>query len=255
MPDVNPSQSAFTLSRTSDVVTNAQGTTISMVYVGPQDAAIKAAFYAAHPLGEAHSAYTLSELSEYREKLIGGSGDTRGMVEISLEYKPSGATSSGVLGLMRPGESTLESDSNAVEHPIEKVPPEYFRTATAGSEQSEWEASGNAATLKAGGIESWIDPQPTVTRTDAVESSSFSFTESEITGDVGTVMTSSAMAQWGVLSAAQDDDGNSKWLYTNKRITKNGETVTITRTAQYNREGWEMAYVYNGGGSETPENP
>lgn len=247
-PAVNPSQSAFTLARTSDIVTNSKGSTLSMVYVGPQDSTIKAAFYAAHPLGESHSTYTASELDEYNEKLIGGSGDTKGMVEITLTYKPGGTSASGVLGQMRPGDSTLESDSNAVEQPIEKKP-----SGAAGT-QAEWTSNLPALKLlELAGVESWIDPQPTVTRTDAVESSAFTFTESEIMGDVGKVLTVASIGAWGVLSAEVDED-SSKWLYTNKRIVKNGETVTISRTAQRNREGWEKQYIYDVG-SESPENP
>ncbi len=247
---VNPTQSAFVLDRTTDVERTSNGATISVVYKGPNDAATKASFYAALTWGTPHSVYTDSVLSTTNEKALGGSGSASGMVEITLTYKPESSSMSGVLGVMRPGESTLESDSNAVEQPIEKCPPEYFRTATYGDEQAEWEASGNAATLKAGGNEGWIDPQPTVTRTDAVESSSFTFTEAEIIDSVGQVLSSGSMGSWGVNSAS-----SGKWLFTNKRIVKNGETVTISRTAQYNREGWETTYVYIDGANSTPENP
>lgn len=248
MPDVNPSQSAFTLSRTVDVSRRATGATVQMIYVGPQDAVVKAAFLAAHPFGESHGTYTASELDETNERLLGGSGDTRGMVEITLTYKPGGTSASGVLGLMRPGDFTLESDSNCVEQPIEKLPPEAQRQTTT---QTQWllDLPGHQL-LTLAGVEGWIDAQPTVTRTDAVESSSFSFTESEIIGDVGKVMTSGAMGAWGVASASAD-----KWLYNNKRIVKNGETVTISRTAQYARQGWAVDYVYLNTGSETPGNP
>lgn len=248
MSDVNPSQSDFILSRTVDVSRRATGATVQMVYVGPQDSTIKAAFLAAHPFGEAHGTYTTSELDETNERLLGGSGDTRGMVEITLTYKPGGTSASGVLGLMRPGDSTLESDSNAVEQPIEKAPPEWIRS---GGTQATWTTALPALKLAGlAGIEGWIDPQPTVTRTDAVESTSFSFTQDEVTETVGKVLTGASLGSWGVSSA---DDG--KWLFTNKRIVKNGETVTVSRVAQFNREGWETSYVYIDEANSTPENP
>ena len=245
---VNPTQSAFVLDRTTDVERTPAGATVSVVYKGPNDTAIKAAFYATLTWDTPHSVYTDSVLSSTNEKVLGGSGASSGMVEITLTYKPASSSASGVLGMMRPGESTLESDSNAVEQPIEKAPPEYVR---AGGTQATW--NDDYPPLKdtnLAGIEGWIDPQPTVTRTDAVESSSFTFTEAEIIDSVGQVLSSSSMGSWGVNSAS-----TGKWLFTNKRIVKNGETVTISRTAQYNREGWEVAYVYIDEANSTPENP
>lgn len=245
---VNPTQSAFVLDRTTDVERTSNGATISVVYKGPNDAATKAAFYAALAWGTPHSVYTESVLSTTNEKALGGSGSASGMVEITLTYKPESSSMSGVLGVMRPGESSLESDSNAVEQPIEKLPP---NAAAQPITQADWITDLPARKLDAlAGIEGWIDPQPTVTRTDAVESSSFTFTEAEIIDSVGQVLSSGSMGSWGVNSAS-----SGKWLFTNKRIVKNGETVTISRTAQYNREGWETSYVYIDEANSTPENP
>ncbi len=247
-PGVNPSQTEFVIDRTSDIDFTSKGRTFTVFYKGPNVSAAILAFYAALPFGTPHSTYTGSVVKQFVERPLANSGVSGGMVEIGVVYKPEEVSSSGVLGGMSPGESILEADSHAVEEPIEKLPPEARRQTIS---QAAWLEDLPARQLDTlAGIKGWINPQPTVTRTDAVASSSFTFTETEITGQVGRVMTASAMGSWGVQSAS---DG--KWLYAGKRITKNGDTVTVQRTAQYSSSGWETSYVYRSDGTESPENP
>lgn len=252
-PAVNPTQAAFVIDRMSDISFTSKGRTFTVFYKGPNDSTTILAFYAALPFGTPHATYAGSTVREFVERPVGGSGVSGGMVEIGVVYKPDEVSASGVLGGMTPGESILEADSNTVEEPIEKLPPEARRQTITQAAWLDDLPSRQQDSLA--GIKGWLNPQPTVTRTDAVDSSSFTFTEAQIIGHVGRVMKAGAIGDWGVSSPEQDADGKTKWLYTGKRITKNGDTVTIQRTAQYASQGWETSYVYRSDGTESPENP
>lgn len=105
---------------------------------------------------------------------------------------------------------TQSSDSNASEEPIETHPD--YSTA--------WETSKP-------GVTSFLLPSPTYTRTEV--QNSFSFSQSNIVDDVGTIDTPTG------LTGAE----SGKWLKTSKTVSQQGDKFAITETWQYNKNGWD----------------
>jgi hypothetical protein len=174
-------------------------------------------------LGEADPADATIFLKEVNfDPTPGGGYET-----VELVYAPStpGDPSTGPVGTV-----TLEADANAIEVPIQQHPNYY------GSDSYRDAEGVFHAFLKAGGgapggtdnpgVESYMVPQPTFTRTEVL--SSFTFTEANIISAVGT-----RNAPTGMTSPTAD-----RWLKMRLSIRKSGNVVEKSESWQYASAGW-----------------
>lgn len=120
------------------------------------------------------------------------------------------------------GTVVLGSDSNAIDIPIgqnvNKSGTNYDEEKKIGI--GDWE-----------GIESFLSPQPVFNRTETL--AAFSFSQTNIVGSVGNVMTTVAMAAKG-LSGATD----KYWLQMSLVVTQNGNVFTKKEEFQFADNGW-----------------
>ena len=131
----------------------------------------------------------------------------KGVTRATLTY----VTEEELVNLRYGGTGTSKSsDSNAVELPIKRNP----------NWSISWEDSKP-------GYESFIVPQPTYTYTQIVNS--FTFSESNIVDNVGTINSPTGMTS----------PSANKWLKTSKTVTPQGGKYQITETWQYNASGWD----------------
>jgi len=131
----------------------------------------------------------------------------KGVTRATLTY----VTEEELVNLRYGGTGTSKSsDSNAVELPIKRNP----------NWSISWEDSKP-------GYESFIVPQPTYTYTQIVNS--FTFSESNIVDNVGTINSPTGMTS----------PSANKWLKTSKTVTPQGGKFQITETWQYASNGWD----------------
>ena len=131
----------------------------------------------------------------------------KGVTRATLTY----VTEEELVNLRYGGTGTSKaSDSNGVELPIELNP--------------NWSLSWESTKP---GVTSFIAPQPTYTYTQIVNS--FTFSESNIVENVGTLDSPTGMTS----------PSANKWLKTSKTVTPQGGKYQITETWQYNASGWD----------------
>jgi hypothetical protein len=131
----------------------------------------------------------------------------KGVTRATLTY----VTEEELVNLRYGGTGTSKaSDSNGVELPIELN----------GNHSKSWETTKP-------GVTSFIAPQPTYTYTQIV--SNFTFSESNIVENVGTIDSPTGMSS----------PSANKWLKTSKTVTPQGDKYQITETWQYSASGWD----------------
>lgn len=122
------------------------------------------------------------------------------------------------------GTVTQEADANPIEIPIQQH-PNYSPGA------SYWDKDGVLHAFIGGnekiGIEAYMVPQPTYTRTEVL--ASFTFSEANIIANVGTIE-----APTGMTSPTA-----GKWLKTRLSIRKSGSVVEKSESWQYATAGWD----------------
>lgn len=150
-----------------------------------------------------------------------------GYETVELVYGPNNGSSSGVVGPV--GTITYESDANAIEIPIQQH-PNYSPGSSYRDSDGIFHAflSGNDHP----GVESYMVPQPTFTRTEVL--SSFTFSEANIISAVGT-----RNAPTGMTSPTA-----GKWLKTRLAIRASGSVVEKSESWQYASAGWD-ADIYS----------
>lgn len=244
----NPTVSAFTFDRKGRVRRTGKGVEIAMHYKGPNTSALKDALVLEHPFGEPHEDFEDSFLNSIDESPLADSPEGMGMVELILNYGPLDSSSSGTLGRMNPGDWTLETDCGTTEQPLEVAPPAYLEVG--GQTQATWASLSEDAKLAiTGGAHGWLQPQIIATRTDAVDAESTkTITEQEALETVGQLLSRESMTKWGVVYSS-----TNRWLYTGKRISINGKSKTVTRTAQGVATQWNTD-IYIDDAISTPEN-
>jgi hypothetical protein len=152
-----------------------------------------------------------------------------GYETVELVYGPStpGDPSTGPVGTI-----TLESDSNTIEIPIQQHPnfyaPDSYRDPETGVYHAFLKAGGGGpGGTDYPGVESYLVPQPTFTRTEVL--SSFTFSEANIIANVG-----KRDAPTGMTSPAAN-----KWLKMRLSIRKSGNVIEKSETWQYASGDWK----------------
>jgi hypothetical protein len=155
-----------------------------------------------------------------------------GFETVELVYEPSspGDPSTGPVGTI-----TFEADSNAIEVPIQQHPNIYLSSCYRDEDGvyhaflSPSAPGARDTAVDHPGVESYLVPQPTFTRTEVL--SSFTFTEANIISAVGT-----RNAPTGMTSPTAD-----KWLKMRLSLRKSGNVVEKAETWQYAAAGWDTS--------------
>jgi hypothetical protein len=168
-----------------------------------------ATFLAANAVGSTSGTFRLAEITEE---------STKGVSRMSLQYvTPSAYT----LRYGGTGIVNQEGDSNAQEVPI-WLHPDCSNPEDAGTGNPPI-IGGNAKP----GVESYIKPAPTYTRSEVV--SSFAFTEANLIDNVG-----KRQAPTGVTSPTAN-----AWLKMSKTPVPEGENFRIVETWQHSPTLWD----------------
>jgi hypothetical protein len=122
------------------------------------------------------------------------------------------------------GTVTQDADANAIEIPIQQH-PDYSAGTSYRDKDGVFHAFLGAHEKI--GVESYLVPQPTYTRTEVL--SSFTFSEANIISAVGTIN-----APTGVASPT-----TNAWLKTRLGIRKNGNVIEKSETWQYASGLWD----------------
>jgi hypothetical protein len=156
-----------------------------------------------------------------------------GFETVELVYEPSspGDPSTGPAGTI-----TFETDSNVIEIPIQQHPAYYaadsYRDADGVFHAFLFDNGSGPPATDHPGVESYLVPQPTFTRTEVL--SSFTFSEANIISAVGT-----RNAPTGMTSPTAN-----KWLKMRLSIRKSGNVVEKSESWQYASGGWD-AHIYS----------
>jgi hypothetical protein len=144
-----------------------------------------------------------------------------GYETVELVYAPNDPPS---FNTAPAGTITYEADANAIEIPIQQHPSYSPGTSYRDADGVFHAFLGANEKI---GVEAYLLPQPTFTRTEVL--SSFTFSEANIISGVGTIN-----APTGMTSPTA-----GKWLKTRLSVRKSGSVVEKSESWQYASGGWD----------------